>query len=182
MSPIFSGTRSQPSATPRSGSMRPYAAFIFDAAAGRLTAVKARSISGKRLTVAADWFVARGRDFRDNEAFAPARRTDGGSRVFRMRRAGPILHRPSQGRGGAHRAARQQANQLAFGYHIGGSTRRGPPPGNDRKRSARRPGRERLRDDTRRVSAALDPSLSCAIWENRFRRGGSPSFCQSPRW
>ena len=31
--------------------------FLFDAAAGRLTAVQAKSVNGKRLTVAADWFV-----------------------------------------------------------------------------------------------------------------------------
>ena len=78
-----------------------------------------------------------------------------------MRRARAIFLRPSQDRGGAHRAAGQRANQFCFRLSHRRLDPPRAPPGNHRERPARRPGCKRLRHDTGRVSAALDPSL-CA--------------------
>lgn len=99
--------------------------FLFDVAAGRLTALKAKSINGKRLTVDAEWFVlATGTleatrlllqldELTDGRAFSGC---DALGRYF-------IDHLKIEA--GRVQPLDSKRTNLAFGYHIGGSTRRG---------------------------------------------------------
>jgi choline dehydrogenase-like flavoprotein len=99
--------------------------FVFDAAAGRLTAVKAKSFDGRQATIVADWFVlAAGtlettRLLLELDALTEGRAFSGCDALGRYfndqlkLEAGRIL--PIDGR----------RTNLAFGYLIGGSTRRG---------------------------------------------------------
>ena len=154
--------------------------LLFDAAAGRLTGVEARSINGRRLTVVADWFVLAAGTFETTRLLLQLDELTDGRAFSGCDALGRYFNDHLKIEAGRIEAARQQANQSRFRLSHRRLDPPRTPPGNHRQRSARRPGRERLRYDTRRVSAALDPSL-CA--QSRQIGSGSavPRACAKAR-
>ncbi len=146
--------------------------LLVDGAAGRLTGVEARSINGKRLTVMADWFVLAAGTFDTTRLLLQLNERSAGRAFSECDALGRYFTDHLKIEVGRIQPLDRNRTNLAFGYHIGGSNSPRAPPGNHRQRPARRQSCERLHYNTRRVSAALDPSL-CA---QPGKVGSGPAF------
>ncbi len=149
------------SATPRSGSMRPSSTSSSTPTPVASTESRPKSINGKRLKVTADWFVFAAGTFETTRLLLQLDALTEGRAFSGCEALGRYFIDHLKIEAGPHQAGRQQANQsrLRLSHRRHDPPR--PPPGNHRRRSARRSSGERLRYGSRRVSAALDPSL-CA--------------------
>jgi choline dehydrogenase-like flavoprotein len=99
--------------------------LLVDAAAGRLSGVEARSSNERRLTVVADWFVLAAGTFETTRLLLQLDElTDG--RVFSECDAlGRYFNDHLKIEAGRMKPLDSRRTNLAFGYHIGGSTCRG---------------------------------------------------------
>ena len=114
--------------------MRPYATSLFDAAAGRLTGVEARSISGKRLTVTADWFVLAAGTFETTRLLLQLDELTDGRAFSGCDALGRYFIDHLKIEVGPRQAARQHANQsspsaiTSAARPVAASTWKPPPP------------------------------------------------------
>jgi choline dehydrogenase-like flavoprotein len=98
---------------------------LFDAAAGRLTGVEARSINGRRLTVVADWFVLAAGTFETTRLLLQLDQLTDGRAFSECDALGRYFNDHLKIEVGRVKPLDSRQTNLAFGYHIGGSTRRG---------------------------------------------------------
>ncbi|HEY3624456.1 MAG TPA: GMC family oxidoreductase [Roseiarcus sp.] len=97
----------------------------FDGGGGRLTAVKARSINGKRLTVFAEWFVLAAGTLETTRLLLQLDALTDGRAFSGCDALGRYLNDHLKIEAGRIERLDSKRTNLAFGYHIGGSTRRG---------------------------------------------------------
>jgi choline dehydrogenase-like flavoprotein len=97
---------------------------LFDAAAGRLTGVEARSINGRRLTVAADWFVLAAGTFETTRLLLQLDELTDGRAFSECGVLGRYFNDHLKIEVGRLKPLDSRRTNLAFGYHIGGATRR----------------------------------------------------------
>jgi choline dehydrogenase-like flavoprotein len=98
---------------------------LFDAAAGRLTGVEARSINGRRLTVVADWFVLAAGTFETTRLLLQLDQLTDGRAFSECDALGRYFNDHLKIEAGRVKPHDSRQTNLTFGYHIGGSTRRG---------------------------------------------------------
>ncbi|HEY1780845.1 MAG TPA: GMC family oxidoreductase [Roseiarcus sp.] len=97
----------------------------FDTDAGRLTAVQARSINGRRLTVAANWFVLAAGTFETTRLLLQLDALTNGRAFSGCDALGRYFSDHLKIEAGRIERLDRRRTNFAFGYHIGGSTRRG---------------------------------------------------------
>lgn len=152
---------------------------LFDAAAGRLTGVEARSINGRRLTVVADWFVLAAGTFETTRLLLQLDDLTDGRAFSECDALGRYFNDHLKIEAGRVKPLDSRQTNLAFGLSHRRLDPPRPAPGNRRRRSARR---TRLRAATLRYAPSFRRSRSiimCAISGNRFRLGGSSSLCRN---
>jgi hypothetical protein len=98
--------------------------LLFDAAAGCLTGAKAKSVNGKRLTVMADWFVLAAGTLETTRLLLQLDELTGGRAFSGCDALGRYFHDHLKIEAGRLKPLDSRRTNLAFGYHIGGSTRR----------------------------------------------------------
>jgi choline dehydrogenase-like flavoprotein len=99
--------------------------LLVDGAAGRLTGVEARSINGRRLTVLADWFVLAAGTFETTRLLLQLNELTDGRAFLECDALGRYFNDHLKIEAGRVKPLDNRQTNLAFGYHIGGSTRRG---------------------------------------------------------
>jgi choline dehydrogenase-like flavoprotein len=99
--------------------------FLFDVAAGRLTGVQAKSVNGKRLTVMADWFVLAAGTLETTRLLLQLDALTEGRAFSGCDALGRYFNDQLKIEAGRILPIDSRRTNLAFGYHIGGSTRRG---------------------------------------------------------
>jgi choline dehydrogenase-like flavoprotein len=98
---------------------------LFDATAGRLTGVEARSINGRRLTVVADWFVLAAGTLETTRLLLRLDELTDGRAFSGCDALGRYFNDHLKIEAGHVKTLDSRRTNLAFGYHISGSTRRG---------------------------------------------------------
>ena len=99
--------------------------LAFDVAAGRLTAVKAKSTNGRRLTVMADWFIVAAGTLETTRLLLQLDELTGGRAFSGCDALGRYFTDHLKLEAGRIQPLDGMRTNLAFGYHIRGSTRRG---------------------------------------------------------
>jgi choline dehydrogenase-like flavoprotein len=99
--------------------------LLVDGAAGRLAGVEARSINGRRLTVFADWFVVAAGTLETTKLLLQLDELTGGRAFSGCDALGRYFNDHLKIEAGRIKPLDSKRTNLAFGYHIGGSTRRG---------------------------------------------------------
>jgi choline dehydrogenase-like flavoprotein len=99
--------------------------FLFDAVAGRLTGVEAKSISGKRLKVTADWFVMAAGTFETTRLLLELDAQTEGRAFSGCEALGRYFIDHLKVEVGRIEPVDRTRTNRVFGYHIGGTTRRG---------------------------------------------------------
>jgi choline dehydrogenase-like flavoprotein len=99
--------------------------LLFDVAAGRLTGVKARSVNGKRLTVMAEWFFLAAGTFETTRLLLQLDALTHGRAFSGCEALGRYFNDHLKVEAGRIQSVDRKRTNLAFGYHIGGSTHRG---------------------------------------------------------
>jgi choline dehydrogenase-like flavoprotein len=99
--------------------------FLFDAEAGRLKGVEAKSISGKRLKVTADWFVFAAGTFETTRLLLELDAQTDGRAFSGCEALGRYFIDHLKVEVGRIEPVDRTRTNRVFGYHIGGTTRRG---------------------------------------------------------
>jgi hypothetical protein len=99
--------------------------FLFDAATGRLTGAKAKCVNGNRLIVVADWFVLAAGTLETTRLLLQLDELTEGSAFSGCKALGRHFNDQLKIEAGRILPIDVSRTNLAFGYHIGGSTRRG---------------------------------------------------------
>ena len=99
--------------------------FLFDPAAGRLAGVKAKSLNGKRLTVTAEWFVLAAGTLETTRLLLQLDALTAGRAFSECDALGRYFIDHLKIEAGRLKPLDSKRTNLAFGYYIGGSTRRG---------------------------------------------------------
>jgi choline dehydrogenase-like flavoprotein len=99
--------------------------LLFEAEAGRLAGVKAKSVNGKRLTVMAEWFLLAAGTLETTRLLLQLDDLTGGRAFSGCDALGRYFNDQLKIEAGRILPIDMRRTNLAFGYHIGGSTRRG---------------------------------------------------------
>jgi choline dehydrogenase-like flavoprotein len=99
--------------------------LLVDGAAGRLTGVEARSSNERRLTVVADWFVLAAGTFETTRLLLQLDELTDGRAFSECDALGRYFNDHLKIEAGRVKPLDSMQTNLAFGYHIGGATRRG---------------------------------------------------------
>jgi choline dehydrogenase-like flavoprotein len=99
--------------------------LLFDVAAGRLTGATAKSINGKRLTVVADWFVLAAGTLETTRLLLQLDELTDHRAFSGCDALGRYFNDHLKIEAGLIKSLDSRRTNLVFGYHIGGSTRRG---------------------------------------------------------
>jgi hypothetical protein len=99
--------------------------LLFDAATGRLTGAKAKCVNGNRLIVMADWFVLAAGTLETTRLLLQLDELTEGSAFSGCKALGRHFNDQLKIEAGRILPIDVSRTNLAFGYHIGGSTRRG---------------------------------------------------------
>jgi hypothetical protein len=154
---------------------------LFDAAAGRLTGVEARSINGRRLTVLADWFVLAAGTFETTRLLLQLDELTDGRAFSECDALGRYFNDHLKIEAGRVKPLDSRQTNLAFGYHIGGSTRRSVHV----ETSAAAQREDQAGSGYVTIRAEFPPlSIHHYVRNlgNRFRLGGSSSLCRNTGW
>src|SRR5262249_41200586 len=98
--------------------------LLVDGAAGRLTGVEARSMNGRRLTVLADCFMLAAGTLETTKLLLQLDELTEGRAFSGCEALGRYFNDHLKIEAGHVRRLDRKRTNLAFGYHIGGSTRR----------------------------------------------------------
>ena len=99
--------------------------LVVDAAGGRLAGVEARSMNGRRLTVFADCFLLAAGTLDTTKLLLQLDELTGGRAFSGCEALGRYFTDHLKIEAGRIKPVDRERTNLAFGYHIGGSTRRG---------------------------------------------------------